>query len=317
MLINNKTETSQMMLQVICALSIGIIAMAYFFGFSVLIQIVLAIITALTVEALFLKLRDKDVIFAIKDYSAIVTAILLAISIPSVAPWWIIVLGTTFAIIFGKQLYGGLGHNPFNPAMLGYVFLLLSYPLQMTQWQNVQFLDIYQSFSLIFELDSIDSYTAATLLDSLKTKIKLTNSIKGLEYYSLPALAINICFLIGGIWLIFRNIIDYHISFSILITIFILSTIFHTLNQDIYLSPLTQLFSGATILAAFFIATDPVTASTTKNGRIIYGVLIGFLIYIIRTFGGYPDAVAFAVLLANISVPLIDYYTKPKIFGDK
>ncbi|SFV67875.1 Electron transport complex protein RnfD [hydrothermal vent metagenome] len=288
--------TNQLMRQVIYALMLGVITSFYFYGWSVLLQIELAIFSALFFEFIILKIRKKPYpIKTIFDGSAIITALLLALAIPSIAPWWIIIIGSFFAIVFGKQLYGGLGHNPFNPAMLAYAFLLISFPVQMTQWQSDVFMPFIDSFNIIYLKDSIDTISSATQLESLKTHY-------GSSFF------INLSFLIGGIYLFLRKVIYWHIPVAFLSSLILFAWIFN-LNISFHL------FTGATMLGAFFIATDYVSAATTPKGRIIYGFLIGFIIVIIRKFGNYPDGVAFAILLANICVPLIDYYTRPKVFG--
>jgi electron transport complex protein RnfD len=302
--------TNQVMRQVIYALVLGIAAQVVFFGFSVLVQIALAIVTALSAEALVLRMRGIQITPSLRDGSAVLTAVLLAIAIPSIAPWWIIVLGVLFAIVFGKQLFGGLGNNPFNPAMLGYAFLLVSYPLQMTQWPSE-----FQSVLSIFELSAVDALTGATNLDYTKTQLMLGESIGALTFENVSQMWINLGFLVGGIYLLLRRIVFWHIPLSLVLGLVLMSGVLYLIDPSSYSSPAFHLINGATMLAAFFIATDPVSASTTPLGRLIYGFAIGVIIIVIRVFGGYPDAVAFAVLLMNITVPLIDYYTQPKVFG--
>ena len=310
----NRLDTNQIMRQVIYALVLGVAAQIYFFGPSVIVQILLASVTAIIAEAVFLQIRGAKIKPAITDGSAILTAILLAISIPSIAPWWIIVLGVLFAIIFGKQIFGGLGNNPFNPAMLGYAFLLISYPVQMTQWPG-EFVSFSQGIDAIFGLNYVDSLTGATRLDDVKTQLMLGTQISDINLESVSQLWINVGFLLGGIYLLLRRIIFWQIPFSLLLGLALMSAILFFIDPSQFTSPYFHLANGATMLAAFFIATDPVSASTTPKGRIIYGFFIGILIVVIRVFGGYPDAVAFAVLLMNITVPLIDFYTQPKAFG--
>ncbi|BBB23177.1 electron transport complex protein RnfD [Abyssogena phaseoliformis symbiont OG214] len=307
-------STSWMMRQVIYALALGVMAAYYFFGWGVLLQIVLGVVTAIAVESAFLALRGRDVISSISDGSVVLTAILLAISIPSIAPWWVIVVGVSFAIIFGKQLYGGLGNNPFNPAMLGYVFLLISYPLQMSTWQ-IDFLSLSQALDVVFDLSNIDVISGATKLDEVKNGLSLAGSIQQLDLHSPSQAWINAGFLLGGLYLLFRKVIFWQIPAAFLAGIVISSILLSVSNTDLYLPTQNHLMLGGTMLGAFFIATDPVSASTTPKGRIIYGFLIGVLIVIIRTFGGYPDGIAFAVLLMNMTVPLIDSFTQPKVFG--
>ncbi len=311
---SNSLNTNQMMRQVIYALALGVAAAYTFFGWGVILQIVLAVVTAVVIESAFLSLRKLPVKPAISDGSAVLSAVLLAISIPSIAPWWIVVVGTAFAIIFGKQLYGGLGNNPFNPAMLGYAFLLISYPLQMTTWTG-EFLNLSQAMSTIFNLTSIDALSGATQLDEVKTQLALGKVISELEVYSISQAWINAGFLLGGLYLIVRKIITWHIPVAFIAGMVVISSMLYLIDNQIYMPMQNHLMLGATMLGAFFIATDPVSASTTPSGRLIYGFLIGVLVVVIRVFGGYPDGVAFAVLLMNITVPLIDYYTQPKVFG--
>ena len=303
-------STNQVMRQVIYALVLGVAAQVYFFGFSVFVQISMAIATALAAEALVLRMRGMQVAPSLRDGSAVLTAVLLAIAIPSIAPWWIVVLGVLFAIVFGKQLFGGLGNNPFNPAMLGYAFLLISYPLQMTQWPAE-----FQGVLAIFEFSDVDALTGATNLDYAKTQLMLGHSIGALTFENVSQMWINLGFLLGGVYLLLRRIVFWHIPLSLIAGLVLMSSILYLIDPANFSSPIFHLINGATMLAAFFIATDPVSASTTPLGRLIYGFAIGAIIIIIRVFGGYPDAVAFAVLLMNITVPLIDYYTQPKVFG--
>jgi electron transport complex protein RnfD len=307
-------STNQIMRQVIYALVLGVGASYVFFGWGVLLQIMLGVMSALVVETIFVKLRGRDVLDSITDGSAVLTAILLAISIPSIAPWWVVVVGVAFAIIFGKQLYGGLGHNPFNPAMLGYGFLLISYPLQMTTWP-VDFLGFNQAFEVVFNVVNFDSLSGATRLDDVKTQLYLGNELASLQIYSSSQAWINAGFLLGGIYLLARKIIFWHIPVAFILGIVVMALLISVFDTQPHLPVHSHLMLGGTMLGAFFIATDPVSASTTFKGRLIYGFLIGVLIVIIRAYGGYPDGVAFAVLLINMTVPLIDYYTQPKAFG--
>jgi len=311
---SNALNTNQIMRQVIYALVLGISAAYYFFGWGVILQITLAVVTAIVVESSFLSLRKLPVKPAVSDGSAILSATLLAISIPSIAPWWIVVVGVAFAIIFGKQLYGGLGNNPFNPAMLGYAFLLISYPLQMTTWAG-EFLNLSQAIDIIFNLTSVDALSGATQLDEVKTQLALGKVVSELEVHSISQAWVNAGFLLGGLYLIVRKIITWHIPVAFIAGIVVISSMLYFIDDQIYLPMQNHLMLGATMLGAFFIATDPVSASTTPKGRLIYGFLIGVLVVVIRVFGGYPEGVAFAVLLMNITVPLIDYYTQPKVFG--
>jgi electron transport complex protein RnfD len=277
--IHNNNSVSKIMQQLLYALVPGIVVYVYFFGWNIVVNLFLASITALTCEALMLWLRKRPLREFITDYSAIVTAFLLALALPPFVPWWITVLGTAFAIIVAKHLYGGLGYNLFNPAMVGYAVLLISFPLQMSDWSII-----------------LDAVSSATPLETMKTEFRW-------EW-------MNAAFLLGGCWLLYKRIITWHIPVAMLVSLIIISGIFFLINPNLYPSPLFHLLSGATIMAAFFIATDPVTAATSNKARLIYAAGIGILIYVIRTWGAYPDAVAFAVLLMNMAAPTIDYYVK-------
>jgi electron transport complex protein RnfD len=304
-------NTSNLMLQVIYGLALGVALQFYFFGWGVIYQITLALITGIAAEILFLKIRKKS-IDVIKDNSAALTAILLAISIPSIAPWWIVVLGTSFAIIFGKQLYGGLGSNPLNPAMLGYAFLLISFPLEMTRWTS-SFLSFGEGLNVIFSSINIDALSSATRLEEAKFALMEGEVFNPIQIDQ--TVWINLGFLVGGVYLFYKKVITWQIPLSFLVGIIAMSVLLMLIDSDHAMGPVFHLFHGATMLGAFFILTDPVSSSTTPRGRLIFGFLIGILVIIIRTYGSYPDGVAFAVLLLNIAVPLIDYYSKPKVFG--
>lgn len=336
-----KRSTSQIMALVILCLLPGIAIQSYFFGISNLLQIALGATTALLAETFILILRKRPIFRTLKDNSALLTGILIAISIPSLAPWWIVVIGTVFAIIFVKQLYGGLGQNIFNPAMAAYVLLLISFPVQMTTWLPEQSLQPF-SLSIMDQINtiltgatldgyslqqltiSIDGLTSATPLDTarhaLHSGLTIPEILHSVEYSRSSWQAVNwvnLGFFLGGLVLIGKRIIHWMIPLSFLIGIMLFSFIAFAYNPDLNLSPLFHLFSGATMLGAFFILTDPVSASTTVKGRIFYGLLIALIVVVIRNIGGYPDALAFAVLLTNICVPLIDYYTQPKVYGRK
>ena len=320
------------MLQVLLALIPGTAVMIGVFGSGVLINLTLAIVTAVAAEAFMLYLRGHSIRVYLLDFSVVVTAVLLALSLPVIAPWWITVTGTLFAVIICKHLYGGLGYNPFNPAMAGYVLLLVSFPKQMTAWiapaeLSLATLSVSDFFGLIFfeQLPlnlSYDALTMATPLDTVKTQLGLQHNLA--DILSQPVFGmiagkgwewVSAAYLVGGFWLIQRKVIAWQIPVGMISAIIVFAMIYHLIDDSRFASPLFHLFSGATLLGAFFIATDPVTASTTPTGRLIYGAMIGSLVYIIRTWGGYPDAIAFAVLLGNLAAPTIDYFTRPRVFG--
>ena len=324
---------SGMMVQVGLALLPGIAACAWFFGPGVVINVCWAVIVALFGEAAVLKLRDRPFKPFLSDGSAVISAMLLGLSLPPLSPWWLTLIGILFAIVIGKQLFGGLGYNPFNPAMLGYVMLLISFPREMTLWAppltvSQHPLNWLETLRIIFigELPggvSIDALSMATPMDTIKTQLKLGRSIGQIMYGNAMVGGIggrswewiNAAFFAGGLWLLYKRIITWHISAAMLGALALTALIFHLADPAHYSSPLFQLFSGAAMLGAFFIATDPVTAATTPRGRLFYGAGIGLLTYIIRTWGGYPDGVAFATLLMNIAAPTIDYYTQPQVYG--
>lgn len=334
-----RLTTNQVMRNVMYATLLGLFAQLFFFGWGVLVQVALCVVTAVASEAVILSLREKAVRTTLSDGSAILTGLLLALSIPPLAPWWIAVIGTFFAIVIVKQLYGGLGFNLFNPAMAGYVVLLISFPVAMTSWvpsvdfiqYQLKFTDVLSTIFTDFTMDGYslaqlkvgaDGITMATPLDNFKTQI--SQGFTASEISSQPIYGqyggigwewVNLGFLIGGLWMLKNGTIRWHIPFGVLLSLLVCSTLALIVAPDQALSPMTHLFSGATMFAAFFIATDPVSASTTVKGRILFGAIIGALIFVIRQWGGYPDGVAFAVLLANMMVPLIDYYTQPLTYG--
>ncbi len=319
------------MLQVLLALIPAVIAMVYFFGPAVLINIVIAVTVAVVSEVLMLQLRGRPVKPFISDGSAIVTAVLLAIAIPPLSPWWLTAIGVSFSIIFAKHLYGGLGYNPFNPAMIGYVLLLISFPVEMTTWLPVNSLaeqapGWLASLSVIFTGEfqgmGMDAYSGATPLDHMKTQISMMRSPDYVASQPLYGMFgglgwewINIWFALGGLWLMYRKVISWHVPMAMIASLLAISTITWLIAPQVTGSPLFHLLSGGFMLGAFFIATDPVSGSTTLRGRIVFGAGVGLLVYIIRVWGGYPDAVAFAVIMMNMLVPLIDYYTQPKVYG--
>jgi electron transport complex protein RnfD len=319
---------------VLLALLPGTLAMFWYFGWGVLINITIAVVTAVAAEAAVLRLRGRAVGPVLIDLSAVVTAWLMAIALPPLLPWWQTVLGSAFAIVIAKQLFGGIGFNPFNPAMAGYVLLLVSFPVTMTRWLPP---DVLTSGTLSL-IDSLhitlsgtpplgqtwDAITSATPLDQMRTQLSQNLMIS--EIRESPLWGdfggrgwewIGNWFLIGGLFMVWRRVISWRIPASMLGALILVSGLFWAIDPNTHPFPAFHVFSGGAILGAFFIATDPVSASTTPRGQLIYGAMIGLLVFIIRTWGGYPDAVAFAVLLLNMAAPTIDYYTQPRIFGQR
>ncbi len=322
----------KLMIQVIIALLPGTVAYVWFFGPGVIVNIGVAILFALAFEAGILKLRSKPVWPHLTDFSAVVAAWLFALCLPMHAPWWLVAVGIGFAMIAGKHLYGGLGFNPFNPAMVGYVALLISFPREMTTWYlpgaiSGQTLSLAESLAYSFgsvDIDQWDALSSATRLDQVKTGVGQNIPISEIrqqplfgDYAGKGWEWIAFWWFVGGIYLLVTKTIRWQIPVSLLAAMLGLSLIFYLVDPEIHASPLFHLLSGAAVIGAFFIATDPVSAATTDLGRIYYGFMIGCLIYVIRVWGGYPDGIAFAVLLANMCVPLIDYYTQPRTYGEK
>ena len=327
-------SVSTIMLKVLFALLPAIAAYVLYFGPAILVSIVLASVTALACEAAMLSLRKYPVRPFLLDGSALVTAWLLALSMPPLAPWWLIVGATAFAIVIAKHLYGGLGNNLFNPAMVGYAVMIISFPVQMTQWLAPDMLaQMHLSFTQVLQYIfsgalpngvKLDALTMATPLDTLKTQLQLQHTVN--EITRMPIFGtvggkggemIALWYLAGGLYLWQQRIISWHIPIAFLAGLFITGGLFHVADADRYISPWFHFMTGGTLLCAFFIATDPVSGATTPKGKLIFGAGIGFLTYIIRTLGGYPDGIAFAVLIMNICVPLIDAYTQPRVFGKK
>ncbi|MGD1982878.1 MAG: electron transport complex subunit RsxD [Chromatiaceae bacterium] len=319
---------------VLVALVPGTVALWWYFGWGVVINIALATSTAVAAEALILRLRRRAAGPVLIDLSAVVTGWLLAIALPPLLPWWQTVLGSAFAIIVVKQLFGGIGFNPFNPAMAGYVLLLVSFPVTMTRWLPPEVisgegLSLLESLRVVFTGvlpadGSWDVISSATPLDQMRNELSDNRMISEIRQSPLWGDFggrgwewVANWFLLGGLFLLWQRVISWRIPLSMLGGLVLVSGLFWAIDPETHPHPGFHLFSGAAIVGAFFIATDPVSASTTPRGQLIFGALIGVLVFIIRSWGGYPDAVAFAVLLMNMAAPTIDYYTQPRVFGQR
>jgi electron transport complex protein RnfD len=328
------TNVTRVMGEVLVALVPATLAYVWYFGPGLLFNIAIATAVAVGTEAAMLRARGRPVQLHLQDLSAIVTAVLLAFALPPLTPWWVTATGAAFAIVFAKHLYGGLGQNPFNPAMAGYVVLLISFPAHLTHWLPASGIELDTvraglGASLQYLLTgsfpdglSWDVVGGATPLDDVKTQLGQMRTVP--EIRSSPIYGdfgargwewINNFVALGGIWLLYRKVIRWHIPLAVLAGVIVPSTLAYLLDPGTHPSPAFQTFSGATLLGAFFIATDPVSAATSDRGRLIYGAGIGVLTWIIRTWGGYPDGLAFAVLLMNMAVPAIDHYTVPRAYG--
>ena len=328
--LSQNISVRRVMLQVLAALLPGIAVYVWLVGPVILLQLAIATASALAGEAFMLKIRRKPLGMFLGDGSAIVTTWLIALAVPPLAPWWLIVVASLFAVVIAKHLYGGLGQNPFNPAMIAFAVCIVSYPSLMSQWPPVDLKSGFaEHLALVLGMaPRLDAMSGATPLDALKTALKLGEGHvtvgqamgdagtygyvagKGWEW-------VGLAYLLGGLWLWQRKIIGWQAPFAFLAGIVTLSGALWLWNPAAFANPLFHLFSGGVMLGAFFIVTDPVTGCTTPKGKLIFGFSTGALAYIIRVFGGYPDGVAFAVLLLNICVPLIDLYTRPPIFGMK
>ena len=324
------SSLQQVMMQVVLALIPAIAIHFWFFGWGIITNIVLATLFCLGLEAVIMWLRRRPIKRTLFDGSALVTAMLLAITIPPLSPWWLILIGSLAAIVFAKQLYGGLGFNPFNPAMIGFVVLLISFPKEMTQWVapieiGQQGIGLLQSLQIAFGQAGLDALSGATPLDALKTGIRMGGSIDSVMaaspiYGQLAGIGwewVNLAILVGGIWMLWRKTIRWQVPVAMLGSLAAIATLFYLIDPSRYADPLFHIFGGGALLGAFFIATDPVSGATSPRGRIIFGIGIGVITYSIRNWGGFPDGVAFAILLMNMSAPTIDYYTQPRVFGQK
>ncbi len=308
---NNETITSTMM-KVLIALVPAYAVSLYFFGLGALIVSLTAVASCVLFEYLIQRylLKGKTSIF---DLSAVLTGLLLAFNLPSNLPIWMIIIGSLVAIGIGKMSFGGLGNNPFNPALVGRVFLLISFPVEMTSWPRPM-------SNWTISSSYIDAETAATPLAMLKghfgelpstLDLFLGNMSGSLGEISAVAL------LLGGLYLIIRKVISWHIPVSILGTVAIFTAILHAVNPELYASAEIHLLTGGLMLGAIFMATDYATSPMNGKAQLIYGVGIGFITVIIRTFGAYPEGVSFAILIMNGVTPLLNHYVKPKRFGEK
>lgn len=335
-------DTASIMRLVIAACIPGVMVSTWFFGIGTLLNVLLASVTAVLLEAVSLRLRQQPVRWTLSDNSVLVTAVLLGIAVPPGCDWWLVVTGVFLSVVLSKQVFGGLGQNLFNPAMCGYAFLLLSFPLEMTSWRIPQaardavdfhplaldnlIVSLQLTFTWPGATASIDGLATATPL--LEQKLAASSAINDvlqsggsivqlLDHESATGWELtNFGYLLGGLFLLAKRIISWHIPVSILATVTLLSLIFYSENSVIvYGSTYLHLFGTATMPGAFFIATDPVSSASTPRGKLLYGMIIGMSMYSIRVWGSYLDSVAFAVLAGNLLVPLIDRFTLPRIYG--
>lgn len=332
--LGSQSNVASMMQQVLLALIPAALAYVWYFGPGFIFNLIVASIFCVGGEALMMRLRARPPKPALADYSALVTAALLAFALPSLTPWWVTATGSLFAIVVAKHLYGGLGFNVFNPAMVGYVVVLIAFPMYMNLWVpphmgdiDYQFLTVLQTLKytltgLLPDALNFDAVSRATPLDAMQSGLRNLRTYD--EMRANPMMGdfggrgwewIGNCITIGGLWLLVKKIIRWQIPCGVFAGLLIPAGIMYVVDPGTHASPGFHLFSGATILCAFFIATDPVSAATSPKGRFVYGLGIGLLIYAIRRWGSYADGVAFAVLLMNMATPAIDYLTRPQIVG--
>ena len=320
------SKTSRLMAWVLLATLPGLATQSYFYGYGTLINLVWASGLALGLEALVLVLRRRPIMIFLTDGSALVTAFLIALALPPFSPWWLTLIAVLFSIVFAKHLYGGLGNNPFNPAMVGYAICLIAFPVSMTQWpaieQTLSFGQQWQWFWMESIDGGIDAWTGATALDLMRHTNGLTLNEVALDNPQLGlslsvSMWVNLAYLAGGIGLLAINAFTWHAPIAMLASLGFCAGLFHMGEPDLYPSASQHLLTGATMFSAFFIVTDPVSGATSRKGKVVFGIGVGILVFIIRTFGSYPDAFAFAILLMNLSAPLIDTYTRPKAYGHK
>ncbi len=326
------TTVGAVMRQVLYALVPAVAAHVWFFGPGILFQIALAVGFALGLEAVMLRLRGVPLAPFLTDCSAVVTAVLFALSVPPLAPWWVALTGMVFAIVIAKQLYGGLGHNLFNPAIVGLAAVIIAFPIDLSQWLAPRSLSpglpgVWESAVAILtgrlpEPMAWDAISQATPLDALKTGVADNRMVAEIrdaaifgDFGGLGWEWIANFYALGGFWLLYRRVISWHVPVGVIGTTILVSTPMWLIGPDINPSPLQHVFSGALVFAAFFIATDPVSGCGTMRGRLLFGAGVAILTLAIRRFGGYPDGVAFAVLLMNMAAPMIDRLTRPRTFG--
>jgi Na+-translocating ferredoxin:NAD+ oxidoreductase subunit D len=312
----SRKNTARIMHITLLALLPGFAVFTWHFGIGVFLNVAVAVTTAVIGEALILKLRSRP-LDSLADGTAVLTGALLGLCLPPLLPFWMVAIGTGFAVVFGKHLYGGSGNNVFNPAMVGFAMLIISFPLAMSHWPAPGTTDAATSFTKKMNngaaQEHYDGITAATPLDAYKFRMASTND----EFFSAPGTqennwqtwaSINLAFLMGGLFLLYRKLIPWQLPASFLATLGMLSLVFYDGGSSASLgSPAFTLFAGASMLTAFFIVTDPVTSPGHKQGLLVFGAGVGVIVFIIRSWGAYPEGVAFAILLMNATAPLIDH----------
>ena len=317
--IASEQSVSKMMYGVIISLVPAFLITLYVFGLGALVVTVISILSCVLAEMVIQQFILKTRI-SIGDGSAMVTGLLLAFNLPSNLPWWMVALGALFAIGIGKMTYGGLGNNPFNPALVGRVFLLISFPVQMTSWplpvaSRLQYVDAATGATpLGFLKEAVrGGVTVPEAMNQLPDHMQLFMGQMGGSLGEVSAVAL----IIGFFWLLYKRIITWHIPVSMIATIFIFTGILWLADPSKNASPVFHILTGGIMLGAIYMATDLVTSPMTKTGMFIYALGIGLITVIIRVYGAYPEGVSFAILIMNAFVPLINKYIKPRRFGEE
>ncbi|WP_303918054.1 RnfABCDGE type electron transport complex subunit D [Draconibacterium sediminis] len=311
--VHSSESTQKIMLRVVYAMIPAMIWGIYMFGLDAVRVGLISVLSCLAIEFLIQKYVMK-VKPSLTDGSALITGVLLAFNVPVSLPWWIIIIGAIAAMGVGKLSFGGLGSNVFNPALVGRVFLLISFPVQMTSWPVTRMMEV-------------DAVSAATPLAIIKEGIKNgipVSQLQGLPNLSDMAIGFNhgsmgeisaLLLVLGGLYMLWKKVITWQTPVSIILTVLVVSGIFWMINPEMYVNPVYHIFTGGLMLGAIFMATDMVTSPMTGTGQLIYGFGIGLITISIRMFGAYPEGISFAILIMNAFVPLINMYVKPKRFG--
>ncbi len=314
-------STTRVMGTVLAALLPAIAVYAWVFGPLILVQLTWATLLALLLEAAILCLRSKPVRPALTDLSAVVTAWLLVLTLPPTTPWWITAIGVVVAIGVAKHLYGGLGQNPFNPAMVAFATLIVAFPAALARWPTLETPLAWQ-WAWFLGQSPADAVVSATAFDVLRHELRthgvLTPEVARSVFGVLSSAGyeyVALAFLAGGIFLLWRRIITWHLPVAFLGTLFLIATLAWWIDPSRFAPPQWHVFAYSSMLAAFFIITDPVSGVVTPRGKLLFGAGTALLAYLIRNFGQFPDGVAFAVLLMNITAPWLERKTLPPAFG--
>jgi len=317
--IHQEQTISRIMYDVIFAMLPAFAFSIYVFGLGALMVTLIAVLSAVLFEYLITKhllKREPDIL----DGSAVVTGMLLAFNVPSNLPWWLIVLGSFVAIGIGKMSFGGLGNNPFNPALVGRVFLLISFPVQMTTWpapfeSGMSITDVVTGATpLGFIKDGLKN--GENLVDLMRDVPRHMDFLLGMQPGSMGEIS-GLLLIFGFLFLLFRKVITWHIPVIVIGTMFVFSGLLWLGNPDRFVDPLFHILTGGALLGAIFMATDYVTSPMTIRGVVIYSVGIGIITILVRVFGAYPEGISFAILIMNAFVPLLNKYLKPSRFGEK